>query len=99
MPQVEATCRATPLECDTYTRDGFGSEFVAVAPPDINAESVPWRDPDCVSMTGALAFDGDSLHDALATKQVRSLASDPHRDDVITLAGRHVPLAANFNAA
>ena len=84
---------------DTYTRDGFGSEFVAVAPPDTDLDTVPWRNPDYVSMTGALVFDGASLHDVLATMQVRLLAEDPYRDDSITLGGRDVPLAANFTAA
>ena len=84
---------------DTYTRDGFGSEFVAAAPPDTDSDTVPWRNPDYVSMTGALVFDGATLSDELATRQVRLLAKDPYRDDTITLAARDVPLAANFTAA
>jgi len=84
---------------DTYTRDGFGSEFVAVAPPDTDSDAVPWRNPDYVSMTGALVFDGATLSDVLATREVRLLARDPYRDDSIQLAGRDVPLAANFTAA
>ena len=84
---------------DTYTRDGFGSEFVAVAPPDIDSDAVPWRNPDYVSMTGALVFDGATLSDVLAAREVRLLARDPYRDDSIRLAGRNVPLAANFTAA
>ncbi|HEY1589775.1 MAG TPA: alpha/beta fold hydrolase, partial [Rhodanobacter sp.] len=82
-----------------YQRDGFGSDFVAVAPPETPAEDVPWREPDYVSMTGALVFDGATLDEVLATRQVRLLVRDPYRDDTITIAGRTVPLGANFTAA
>lgn len=84
---------------NVYQRDGFGSDFVAVAPPEAAAAEVPWRNPDYVSMTGALVFDGNTLADVLATKQVRLLARDPYRDDSITVGGRVVPLGANFTAA
>ena len=82
-----------------YQRDGFGSDFVAVAPPETPADDVPWREPDYVSMTGALVFDGATLDEVLATRQVTLLARDPYRDDSITIAGRTVPLGANFTAA
>lgn len=82
-----------------YQRDGFGSDFVAVAPPETPSDDVPWREPDYVSMTGALVFDGSTLGEVMATKQVRLLVRDPYRDDAITIAGRTVPLGANFTAA
>lgn len=84
---------------DIYQRDGFGSDFVAVVPPDTPADDVPWREPDYMSMTGALVFDGNTLDEVMATKQVRLLIRDPYRDDTITIAGRTVPLGANFTAA
>lgn len=84
---------------NVYRRDGFGSEFVTVAPSDTQDKDVPWRDPDYVSMTGAILFDGASLSDVLATKQARVLAEDPYRIDSVTVAGRKVPLAGNFTAA
>ncbi|MGH8160395.1 MAG: esterase/lipase family protein [Rhodanobacter sp.] len=84
---------------DIYQRDGFGSDFVAVAPPEAPADDVPWREPDYVSMTGALVFDGNTLAEVLATKQVQLLVRDPYRDDTITIGGRTVPLGANFTAA
>ncbi len=85
---------------NVYTRDGFGSEFVAVAPPDRAwEEKEPWREPDYASMTGALSFDGTTLADVLASKRVHLQARDPYRDDAIALAGHDVPLAANFTAA
>ena len=82
-----------------YQRDGFGSDFVAVAAPETQADDVPWREPDYASMTGALVFDGATLDAVLATKQVRLLVRDPYRDDTITIGGRTVPLGANFTAA
>lgn len=84
---------------NVYRRDGFGSEFVSVAPADKPDNDVPWRDPDYVSMTGAILFDGSSLDDVLATKQAKVLAEDPYRIDSVTVAGRKVPLAGNFTAA
>jgi len=84
---------------NVYQRDGFGSEFVAVAPPESPTVDAPWRDPGYVSMTGALVFGGDTLDSVLATKQVQLLACDPYRDGTITVGGRVVPLGANFTAA
>lgn len=79
--------------------DGFGSDFVAVAPPEPAAAEVPWRHPRYVSMTGALVFEGHTLTEVLATRQVQVLARDPYRDGSITVGGRVVPLGANFTAA
>ncbi|WP_426687646.1 esterase/lipase family protein [Rhodanobacter ginsengiterrae] len=84
---------------NVYQRDGFGSDFVAIAPPHASAREVAWRDPDYVSMTGALVFDGNTLAAVLATRRVQLLVRDPYRDDTITIAGRSVPLGANFTAA
>jgi pimeloyl-ACP methyl ester carboxylesterase len=84
---------------NVYQRDGFGSDFVAVAPPESTDDDVPWRNPDYVSMTGALVFDGNTLAGVLATKQVQLLARDPYRDGTIAVGNRVVPLGANFTAA
>jgi len=84
---------------NVYRRDGFGSEFVAVAPPDAPANDVPWRDPDYVSMTGAILFDGASLNDVLATRQATVQVEDPYHEDSMRVAGHEVPLAGNFTAA
>jgi pimeloyl-ACP methyl ester carboxylesterase len=84
---------------NVYRRDGFGSEFVAVEPPGAPDDEVPWRTPEYVSMTGALLFDGKTLDEVLSVKQVRVLVKDPYRNDSVTVAGRVVPLAANFTAA
>ncbi|HUH54315.1 MAG TPA: alpha/beta hydrolase, partial [Rhodanobacter sp.] len=84
---------------NVYRRDGFGSDFVAATPPHAPGNDVAWRDPDYVSMTGALMFDGDTLAEVLATRQVQLVVRDPYRDDTLTIAGRSVPLGANFTAA
>lgn len=84
---------------NVYRRDGFGSDFVAVAPEEKADAAVPWREPDYVSMTGALVFDGSTLDDVLATRQVRLLVRSPYRDDTVTVGGQVVPLGANFTAA
>ncbi|WP_266159117.1 esterase/lipase family protein [Dyella silvatica] len=84
---------------NVYRRDGFGSEFVAVTPNPPSAEELPWRDPECESVTGALGFDGATLADVLESKQVQLLVRNPYRDETITVGGHSVPLAANFTAA
>jgi len=84
---------------NVYQRDGFGSDFVAVTPPEAPNDDVPWREPDYASMTGALVFDGNTLDQVLSAKRVQLLVRDPYRDDTITIGGRTVPLGANFTAA
>lgn len=82
-----------------YRRDGFGSDFIAVVPPGAPAGDVAWREPSYVSLTGALAFHGDTLAQVLATREVSLLTRDPYRDDSIVVGGQSVPLGANFTAA
>ncbi|MFC5741535.1 esterase/lipase family protein [Dyella tabacisoli] len=84
---------------NVYRRDGFGSEFVTVTPPAAPADDVPWREPECASITGALVFDGATLDEVLESKHVQLLARDPYRDETISVGARTVPLAANFTAA
>lgn len=84
---------------NVYRRDGFGSDFVAVAPEEKADAEQPWREPDYVPMTGALVFDGSTLDDVLATRRLRLLVRSPYRDDTITVGGQVVPLGANFTAA
>ncbi len=84
---------------DVYRRDGFGSDFVAVAPPAPATDETPWQEPQYISVTGALMFGGNSLPQVLATRQVQLLGKDPYRDDSLAIAGQAVPLGANFTAA
>ncbi|UJM91291.1 alpha/beta fold hydrolase [Rhodanobacter denitrificans] len=83
---------------NVYRRDGFGSDFVAVAPAGTADAAVPWREPDYVPVTGALVFDGSTLAQLLATRQVSVLVRDPYHDDTVAVGGRAVPLGANFTA-
>lgn len=84
---------------NVYRRDGFGSDFVAVMPKRAaDAAAAPWRDPRYVAMTGVLVFGGRTLDQVLDTRQVQLLARDPYRDADIDIAGRSVPLGANFTA-
>ncbi|RCS31527.1 alpha/beta hydrolase [Rhodanobacter denitrificans] len=83
---------------NVYRRDGFGSDFVAVAPRETADAAVPWREPDYVPITGALVFAGSTLDQVLATRQVRLLVRDPYHDDTVAVGGRVVPLGANFTA-
>ncbi|MBD8872292.1 alpha/beta hydrolase [Rhodanobacter sp. DHB23] len=83
---------------NVYRRDGFGSEFVAVTPRAPDADAVPWREPRFVAMTGVLAFGGGTLDEVLDTRQVQLLVRDPYRDAAVDIAGRSVPLGANFTA-
>ena len=82
-----------------YRRDGFGTEFVAVAPTVAEQPDIAWREPGYVPMTGALVFDGGTLDQVMATRQVQLVARDPYRDESMTIGGNNVPLAANFTAA
>lgn len=83
---------------NVYRRDGFGSDFVAVAPEEKADAAEPWREPRYVPMTGALVFDGGTLAEVLATRQVRPLVRSPYRDDSLAVGGQVVPLGANFTA-
>ncbi len=82
-----------------YRRDGFGSDFAAVAPGVPDAAALPWRRPRYVAMTGVLAFGGNTLDAVMHTHQVQLLASDPYRDARMDIAGRSVPLGANFTVS
>ena len=59
----------------------------------------PYRDTRFLSVTSTLGFAGDSLEQVLATEDVQLDVYNPHRFDRKTIAGRTVPLAANFSAA
>ncbi|MBB3229107.1 triacylglycerol esterase/lipase EstA (alpha/beta hydrolase family) [Luteibacter sp. Sphag1AF] len=83
---------------NVYKRDGFGSEFVAVAAPDSPDDNRAWRNPDYAPLTGTLEFAGDTPDSVLAVQDVSVVASDPYHDKTVTVGGQSVPLAANFTA-
>lgn len=90
-----------------YGRDGFGSSLVAVFPPlkatATSAETAPsdppYRDTRYLPVTSTLRFEGETLGEVLATEQVQIDVYNPYRYEQETIAGRSVPLAANFSAA
>jgi len=110
-PDTDLHLRAAPTELipasalrfkglrNVYRRDGFGSDFVAVAPPPApDAPAEPWREPRYAAMTGVLVFGGHTLDEVLDTRQAQLLVRDPYRDADVAIAGRSVPLGANFTA-
>ena len=76
----------------------------SVAAPATNAQPAPstrppFRDTRFLSVTSALRFKGDTLAEALATEDVTLDVFNPYHYASETIAGRTVPLAANFSAA
>lgn len=101
-----ASLRFTGLR-NTYRRDGFGAEFVAVLAPPAPAEptfaaDAPTRpgaaETQFPSVTALLRFEGRTLAEVMATRQLQVLLYDPLRSSHATLGGEQVPLAANFTA-
>jgi pimeloyl-ACP methyl ester carboxylesterase len=90
-----------------YGRDGFGSSLVAVfAPlktatpaPQTTSPDPPYRDTRYLPVTATLRFEGGTLDQVLATEDVHIDVYNPYRYEQETIAGRSVPLAANFSAA
>ncbi|MBE1161439.1 esterase/lipase family protein [Dyella acidiphila] len=82
---------------NTYRRDGFGSEFVAVGAAPADTSQV-WREPNYVPLTAVLEFPGDTLASVLNTDSVRVYAKNPYLDNSIELDHQTIPLAANFTA-
>lgn len=85
-----------------YRRDGFGTSLVAVFPrPQRDPEhaQVAYRDTRYLPVTVTVRFPGEDLDAVLASRELRLDAYNPYRIDSETIAGRTVPLAANFSAA
>lgn len=106
--QPEALLASDTLGFDNlravYRRDGFGTALVAVFPrrsrSDPDAADTPYRDTRYLPVTATLRFDGDGGLDAvLASRTARMDVYNPYRIDSETIAGRKVPLAANYSAA
>ena len=82
---------------NSYRRDGFGSEFVAIGATPADTGQ-PWREPNYVPLTAVLEFPGDNLASVLSTTDVRLYAKNPYLDNSILLDNQAIPLAANFTA-
>ena len=84
-----------------YRRDGLGAELVAVMAKKVitrSSSQKTFSETPFPALTLVLRFPGDSLEEVLATDRVELLGFDPYRLDHLTLAGQHVPLAANFTS-
>jgi len=94
---------------NTYRRDGFGAELVAVTnqpapsprPADDKAEdeaSPPYSEMPFPGLTALLRFEGADLRQVLATHTARIVVFDPYRTSTTRLAEQDIPLAANFTS-
>lgn len=111
--QPEALLASDTLGFDNlravYRRDGFGTGLVAVFPrrgsasasagEDHAAEQVPYRDTRYLPVTATLRFAGADLDAVLSGREASMDVYNPYRIDSETIAGRKVPLAANYSAA
>ncbi|UZW59914.1 esterase/lipase family protein [Lysobacter enzymogenes] len=59
----------------------------------------PYRDTRYLPVTVTLRFDGEGLDGVLASRRAQLDVYNPYRIDSETIAGRKVPLAANYSAA
>ncbi|MBF5005728.1 esterase/lipase family protein [Diaphorobacter caeni] len=83
---------------NTYRRDGFGAELVAVfAQPDPSSEAV-YEEARFPAITTVLAFEGDTLDAVLRSQHATVRLYDPYRRSEISLARNTVPLAGNFTS-
>ncbi|NUO77860.1 MAG: alpha/beta hydrolase [Lysobacter sp.] len=64
-----------------------------------DADDVPYRDTRYLPVTVTLRFDGEGLDGVLASTRARLDVYNPYRIDSETIAGRKVPLSANYSAA
>lgn len=84
---------------NSYRRDGFGAELVAVLPPPADADPArPFDTTRFPAITALLRFEGSTLAGVLTGRAVQLMLYDPYRSAQAPLAGERVPLAANFTA-
>lgn len=84
-----------------YRRDGVGAELVAVTAKKVvsnqNAD-IPYSETPFPAVTTALRFTGTTLAEVLNTHEVILEVFDPYQTSHVILAGKNVPLAANFTS-
>ena len=68
-------------------------------PEETGSVQKPWEPMHYISVTGLVRFPGNTLDEVLATDHVVLSAYDTWQDHDVTIAGHHVPLAANYTAA
>lgn len=85
-----------------YRRDGLGAELVlgtARRVVDRHSATRSWSETPFIALTAVVTFPGDSLEAVLSTREAVISAYDPYRHASLPLAGRIIPLAANFTSA
>lgn len=85
-----------------YRRDGLGAELVLGTSRrvvDRHSAATPWSETPFTALTAVVTFPGESLQSVLNTREVVISAYDPYRHASLPLAGRVIPLAANFTSA
>lgn len=85
-----------------YRRDGLGAELVlgtARRVVDRHSATRSWSETPFIALTAVVTFPGDSLEAVLNTREAVISAYDPYRHASLPLAGRVIPLAANFTSA
>jgi pimeloyl-ACP methyl ester carboxylesterase len=108
-PVVEAV---EAVEADEVTAGGEADPTVEVSEaqaaamaasattvPRATPANPPFRDTRFLSVTSTLGFKGETLAQVLASEDVTLDVFNPYHFDHKTIAGRTVPLAANFSAA
>lgn len=85
---------------NSYRRDGFGAELVAVAAPPLAgaAATTGGEEVGFVAASVVLRFPGDTLSEVLAAHEAALDAYDSSRHASIALRGNDVRLAASFTA-
>lgn len=76
-----------------------GGAAVADAQDADAGQDVPYRDTRYLPVTATLRFEGDGLDAVLASARASMDVYNPYRIESETIAGRKVPLAANYSAA
>lgn len=83
---------------NSYRRDGFGAELVAVfAPPD-KSDNTVFEEARFPALTAVIAFEGSTPEQVLHSQHATVRLYDPYRHAEIPLAGAAVPLAGNFTS-
>ncbi|HQO14790.1 MAG TPA: alpha/beta fold hydrolase [Smithellaceae bacterium] len=85
-----------------YHRDGLGAELVAVTSERVvsaRSAKIPYSETPFPAVTTIISFPGKSLEEVLATHDAVIKGYDPYSRVSIKLAGKEIPLSANFTAA
>jgi pimeloyl-ACP methyl ester carboxylesterase len=87
-----------------YVRAGLGAPFVAVAAPQRNTDAVAGDAPSPPietrfrAATAILKFEGETLEEVLAARDVTLEVHDPLQTDAIRFGSYDMPLAGDFTA-